>query len=206
MDDSDTPLSGALADVRRAWRLVYAYQRRVNDMLALIDTALGAKKFAFVNWKPTDFSAPARSGTPFFRAGTWAWDMLPGYRLYTEWSRWSGKVGVTHRVTINVSADSGFKKSGGEPDPSDFTPACDAESVVWLGCWTATTQTPDWSAAWAAFSSQGLPKGTTGTTSVGDVAYTFRSEAVYIDDLAEPGDVTAQIIDPILAWAAAESG
>lgn len=200
MSEAENDLAGALTDVRRAWRLVYAYQRRLNDLLAVVDARLVARKFGFEGWRPTWYSPPPRTGTPFFRAGTWAWDMLPGYRCYVEWTRATGS-GGTQRVVIDASADSGFRKAGGEPDPGEFAPVEESESVLWIGLWTATTRTPDWGAAWTAISAKGVPPGEEAVATVGGVAYSFRSMPVYIEDLPEPADVEREVTGPILAWA-----
>lgn len=71
-------LNNALADVRRAYRLVHAYQRRVSDLMTQVDQTLSATGLSFVQWRPLFNKASPRTSTPFFSGGRWAWDMLPG--------------------------------------------------------------------------------------------------------------------------------
>lgn len=193
-------LDAVLGDVRRAWRLVYAWQRRVNDLVAHVDAALVGRGYAFEEWRPTRYSPPPRTGTPFFRDSTWAWDMLPGYRFWVSWVRWDAEGGRTRRVTLDVCADTGFRKEGVEPDPADFLPAAQSDSVAWLGWWTATTHSPDWAAGWRELTRTPIVAGEQKSAVAAGVTYTVISRAVPLAALPDLPDVDDELVTPTLAW------
>lgn len=67
---SATDLDGALAEVRKAYRLVAAYQRRVLDVVDLMASSLGDLKF--YQWY-AELGRPGNGGTP----PRGEWSMLP---------------------------------------------------------------------------------------------------------------------------------
>lgn len=146
-------LSEKLTNVRRATRLLAAYNRRLLSILKLVhETAQSADKLAleFIRWQPM-YHAPIGNQTtePFAR---WGWDFLPlsfsGFRWTTNGkSKPSGPgsvmLGVWHEV------DEAYEKSGGsEPDPVKFRAAEESSTLlyVWLLAIKSGTVTDEWSA------------------------------------------------------------
>jgi len=116
MNDIET----ALADVRKAYRLVYLYQKRSLDIVQRI-----AKEFQceFYFWTPIQFARPCKSGT--FPSYRWVWDMLPMYDVSFLFL----KVEADHdkqllgdwMLEVRMISDSGYNHSTkGEPDPINF--------------------------------------------------------------------------------------
>lgn len=126
----DPNLAAALVDVRRAYRLLWSYQRRVLDTIGLIAGEFDTLSFA--TWQPTDFFPPAkRSVNP---GDHWAADLLPlmgadffylpqGHdRSLAQKGQWM--------LAINVTSDSGYQIEEPEPDPGDFEAAEMCESAL----------------------------------------------------------------------------
>lgn len=203
MNEPPLDLRAALTDVRRAFRLVYAYQRRVSDLLAELSATLDANGLQFHEWSPHLYGPPTRSGTEFFRADRWAWDMLPGYSPRCEWRSEAAMV-VVRRVVMVVRADSGFRSQYGEPDPQGFVPAEDATSDLKIGLWRASTKVEDWEAAVKAV--HALPDvfdGKEHTARVGAVEVAYRLLVVDLADLPDAGAVRTKLLDPLTSWAKA---
>lgn len=132
-------LTEKLANVRRAGRLVAAYNRRVMSILGIVERTLEQQPqlgLAFNKWSSTHFNNIGKQTTAV--VGRWGWDFL---NLYDAWFRWT-RDGKTERVVggakeRSVSArirhimDDGFARGDGtEPDPRDFVDADQAGS--WL--------------------------------------------------------------------------
>lgn len=194
-------LAAALVDVRRAWRLVYAYQRRMNDLVAGVDTVLAHHGLEFELWQPLFNAPPTKRGTPYFR-GRWAWDMLPGYATQVHWIDPQLKNGRRRRVVLQAVADSGRRFEGGEPDPVDFEPADAAETQLRLGLWTTTAAKPAWEAAWAVISTREYWLGVQSVDVEGAI-YTYEYRAVDVADLVDASAAKALVLDMLSTWAAA---
>ncbi len=126
---TDDTLSLALLDVRRAYRLIHAYQRRVCDILAALDTTAAHNQLAFHGWYATEFDEPVRKGKRFFGTGQWTWPMLPMYDVTCSW-RSDSTQRKRPRLDVRVRADNGFATSGEEPVPADFEPAQACASIL----------------------------------------------------------------------------
>jgi hypothetical protein len=138
----DPKLVDALTDVRKAYRLLWCYQRRVFDVVRLIADEFD--DMAFYYWQTRHSGRPCNSGTnPMAR---WTWDMLP----MVEASYLFLPGGVDRNLTlpgqwmleVNVASDSGFKKpdDNSEPDPADFEDPATSTSNVTLYAWYCTGQ------------------------------------------------------------------
>ncbi len=201
MNEPALDLKAALTDVRRAFRLIYAYQRRVSDILAEVSAALDANGLKFFEWSPHLFGPPARSGTEFFRADRWAWDMMPGYSPRCEWRSEAVAVSV-RRVVLVVRADSGFRTQYGEPDPQDFVSVEDATSDLRVGLWRASAKVEDWEMAVKTV--HALPDvfdGKERAARVGPAEVAYRHLAVELADLPDAAAVRTRLLDPLTAWA-----
>ena len=77
METATKNLSNALLDVRRAHRILYAYQRRMSDLAYFIKCKLGMSEFRGFK----HFSRPIskNSGYLTIRHDMWAWDYLYSY-------------------------------------------------------------------------------------------------------------------------------
>lgn len=194
-------LPAALADVRRAYRLVQAYQRRLCDLFQLIDEELVEKhQFQFWLWDPFHASRPTQRKTRFFRPKTWAWDLSPGYQVQCQWTATVKK--RTRRVAILAIADTGFGDTGTpEPDPGKFAPVEECGTELLIGLWTAETSQPDWDTAWERMQQvKDYFDGKSHQVTVDGKAYVYESRNVSVVDLVDEAAVRAKLLGPIDDW------
>ncbi|WP_207460402.1 hypothetical protein [Azospirillum sp. SYSU D00513] len=122
-------LSGALLDVRRAYRLLWGYQKRVVHIAAMIRERLGF--------------APYRIEYQFDRPdqgieSKWMWDALPFSLIGFEGYRGTEPAEIGDQfLYIDIVSDTGLKaekdRNGNfEPDPSRFLPPEDCRSELRL--------------------------------------------------------------------------
>ncbi len=85
----------ALHDVRRAYRLIFAYQRRILDSIRLLtqeyEVLYGGPKFA------------GRPKFKRFEFDRWSWDYLPLYQAIFKF-----RIDVEFELSIYINADNGF--------------------------------------------------------------------------------------------------
>ena len=133
----DPALSEALTDVRKAYRLVWSYQRRLLDLAKIV---LGAfPEHEFYAWRPRVGDPPPQlTGNPMQR---WAWDFLPLAEVCFLFlpggaDRNAPKAGEW-MVELRVRVDSGHEgyEEEGEVDPARFKRAEDSASTLWLYMW-----------------------------------------------------------------------
>lgn len=220
-------LSEALVQVRRAHRIVHAYQRRMNTLHERMDGVLGPSKVTFQEWGPYWNKRPAYGS--FFQPGRWAWDMVPSMGTSTTWVDHAdgGKSGVA--VVVTSLADSGRwgVDTSSEPDPEEGAwPSPEAgKTVLWLEVFT-TSRTPDagafragtrwWRDVWAA-----MPKDTTAAStgsqravvqhSRSDVALPDGAAGTYVwfevdvATLVDDAAVKRLLLEPLAGWVAGPS-
>lgn len=202
MTDQTSSLATAFADVRRAYRLLHAYHRRLNDLLQFVDGQLARRSpsFAFDRWTTRHADRPPKSVKPFFRPEYWAWDLVPAYRVQCEWT--AARKGHTWRVGMVAVADTGFHFSAdGEPDPSTFDAVAQCASELWVGLWTATTRDPDWDRGWKKVERlTDAHDGKEHTVRVDGVDYTYEYQSVNLADLVDESAVSAKLLAPIDRW------
>ncbi len=124
----------ALIEVRKAYRLLALFQRRVLDLCNQIKGSFSSS-LLFYQWTSSEFEQPPmRNGDP--ANGRWAWDFLPLYDfdvLYLAQPPSIGHLPGEWMLRIRVTADSGFGKQGdAETDPCRFAPPDQCESLVRL--------------------------------------------------------------------------
>ncbi|XXX81440.1 hypothetical protein WMF30_22035 [Sorangium sp. So ce134] len=151
MNEVNLELARALAEVRRAYRLLHAYHRWLCDLLQLTDEFLAELGFEFERWEPLNVARLPRSAKPFFRSERWAWDLTPAYQVECSWL--GSSKGIRCKVYIHAIADTGYDDSGDtEPDPTRFRAAEDAASELRVGLHRTRAKKPDWSGAWKLLS------------------------------------------------------
>ncbi len=130
-------MKSALADVRRAYRLVWSYQRRVLDIVALIAGEFDEHEFYVWETYPRDRPA-GRIKDP---TGKWAWDLVPLHKasflyLPPEADR-NRPISGQWMLEIAVETDDGFEdpETGDEPDAAEFDDAASCSSTVTLYAW-----------------------------------------------------------------------
>jgi hypothetical protein len=127
-------LAKALIDVRKAYRLIYLYQKNV---LSTIERFVQEFSGVFYWWTPIEFSTPPQRGTDLTKR--WAWDLLPLYSaaiLYTS----EGGENTEHSpgdwlLSFQLTTDSSFEAKGEEPNPNNFGPAEDSETSIIVSLW-----------------------------------------------------------------------
>lgn len=127
-------LAKALVDVRKAYRLIYLYQKNV---LSTIERFAQEFSCVYYWWTPTEFATPPNRGTDITKR--WAWDLLPLYAfaiLYrsedgdnTEHS--PGDWLLSFQLTTDTSYESGKK----EPDPRTFDAPEESETTLIISLW-----------------------------------------------------------------------
>ncbi|MDR7221298.1 hypothetical protein [Aminobacter aminovorans] len=130
-------LASALVDVRKAYRLLWSYQRRVYDILQLITDEFGDMSFYY--WQTMHAGRPCNSGTnPLNR---WTWDMLP--MMQTSYLFLPNTVDRNETrpgqwmLEVYLSSDDGFSRTAGsgEPDPMHFEDAANSASSITMYAW-----------------------------------------------------------------------
>ena len=145
-------LKEALIDLRKAYRFIWLYQRRILD---LVKETASMFDLDFYGWSPIHFERIGKLGTD--PTGKWAWDLIPLYCasfLYVQPS-------YNHRhrmqgewmLEIGVNSDDGYDPSSRknvEPNVSDFPPPEECNSLFGLYCWfsTKTVEGNDWFQLW----------------------------------------------------------
>jgi hypothetical protein len=188
-------LKAALTDVRRAYRLVYAYQRRVFDLIGAVADPLETNGFEFDRWEPTIFFQPGRS---FYKPDKWAWDFLPAYHFWAGWNR--DRHGDVRRVLIAVNSDTGFERKRGEPDPADFIPAEKAQSELRLTLIRAETA-PAWDRLNGILATlDSAQDGADQDVDVGGVPVSVRRVRLDLSELIDEAAVDRRLLAPLRQW------
>jgi hypothetical protein len=194
-------LALALADVRRACRLLHAYQRRVNDLFGLVvDGVTAETRLKYGGWYTTGLQRPARRGGEFFR-DRWAWDMLPGQRPGV-WLHAKNGDGTCTSVHIQVIADTGFDSydGSGEPDAAGFASVEEERSELRFSVlrWPVGADEAETRAALSAAHPE-LYDGTTRRCEVDGGVAVFTYGRVELSELASAAAVRGRVTGPLVA-------
>lgn len=193
-------LADALHDVRRAYRLVYAYQRRITDVIGAIGEVVHRHDIPFIGWSPVHNAPPVKTGKMFFERGKWAWDMLPLYAVHCEWHDPNPRKGFRRRVAVAALADTGFVKEGREPDPSDFEAAASSRSTLTVELWTARGRGVSWRDAVDHAEEHHPGNGVTVTFALENAAYSVERHSLALEELWAPDSLDRLVLAPIRAW------
>ncbi len=134
----------ALRDVRKAYRLVWAYQRKVMDLVQVISDEF--ETHDFYAWAPFATARPGQLSTNPMRH-KWAWDALPFYKasfLYKGINASNQELKANDwLLEIMLDADDvDFDELGrGEPDAAKFPDAATTKSMLTLMAWKCTEDT-----------------------------------------------------------------
>jgi hypothetical protein len=205
---SNSELADSLVEVRKAFRIAVAYQRRVNELFYEVHKIVGGSGFNSVRWQPNYYHAPDSANKPQFSPDKWAWDMFPGYCLSAEW-RTEGP--PFRRVWVGLDTDTAFFKAkkdanGGQPDPVAFAPADspDSRSELWVGLYTSDKPI-DWTSLWKEKLSkewtQAIDKDHPWTFDSNKITGTYRCFCVPLDSLDSLDAIQTRLLDPIQSWA-----
>ncbi|MDO5612783.1 MAG: hypothetical protein Q4G14_06005 [Paracoccus sp. (in: a-proteobacteria)] len=129
-----------LTDVRQAWRIVVAYQKRVLFLLQEIEA--GFPELAASSWEPGLYARPPRGQTQPWKK--WAWDGL-SYFATINWftlpdtRKWDAFPPGNWFIVTRIIADDGYhaayKNKAGSiygPDPAQMPPADTSKSYLEL--------------------------------------------------------------------------
>ncbi|WP_044240347.1 hypothetical protein [Chondromyces apiculatus] len=193
-------LAPALADVRRAYRLLQVYHRRVCDLLQTFDEAVTAQGLAFVDWGPLNVYRLPKRRKPFFRPEIWAWDLTPAYQVRCTWEQ--STKGHARCVIVEVIADTGYTTvNDGEPDPATFQDESASATEIHVGLWSAHTKRVDWKAAQTLLKSvQGWEQGGPHLVSVGGIQHAYERLRLDMAALTTMDAVRQQMITPVTDW------
>lgn len=142
--NTDPELATALTDVRRAYRLLWAYQRRVLDTVTRIAAAFD--DLSFVHWLPHDFDRPAGASTN--PAEKWAGDLLPMLSASFLYLPSSADRTMANKgqwmLDVAVVSDSGYPEGDqlSEPDPAKFEPVEVSNSSIELYVFQSLSRRP----------------------------------------------------------------
>ena len=129
MTSAKNELSSALCDVRKAYRLLHGYHRRVLDVASTI-----ASQFGKMSWLATEFgcSPMTRRRNPFDQ-GYWMWDATPMVQTHFLFTESGSDSRGDYLLDITVVGDSEFYdyEYSGEPNPAEFekTPEAAASRI-----------------------------------------------------------------------------
>jgi hypothetical protein len=122
-------LSADLNQVRIAYRLVVAYQRRLLDLVRLVQRGVREqhRSISFESWSPTHWSRPGATDL----TQKWAWDFVPLHHFDVGWVS-AGQPGPgAFWFWLTHEADTGWETDGtGEPDPFEFAPAETCQTML----------------------------------------------------------------------------
>jgi hypothetical protein len=143
--DVQIDLVRALTDVRKAYRLIWLYQRRVVDIIRLISESLG---YRFWRWE-TEYHIgrmPGQVTRNPFEEGEWIWATLPLYRMslfyFPSTLDWNVQKSGQWMLEIAVETDTGvtWPEDGSEPSPVEFAAADKCETLLRLYAWYCTKE------------------------------------------------------------------
>lgn len=197
MTTSARDLSGALVEVRKAYRLIHAYQRRLWDLLSAIDDTVSSS-LEFKRWRPTHHWPPPKSQTRFFKE-RWAWDFLPAYDIGCRWEGVATDAGA-RMIFVIARADTGYQHDKGEQEGS-FPAAEECATELHIGLWAASSTKQEWSKAVRELKSR-RTEGETYTATIDDIEYRHRFLRVNVADLTDEGEVKRRVLRPIADWLA----
>ena len=193
-----------MLEVRRSYRLVYEYQRRLFDRLReLSDTLTGGMGFAFRRWDPTLYSRHAKSTTEFFDYSHWAWDFLPAYRLQLVWESPGAGRNTSRSVVIEAVSDTGFNQVGRyEPHPSQFDDVVASRSELQVNLMRSTDPNLSWSQAWLLLSQHEnvIYDGKDHVVSAGDNQCTYRYFSVDLNVVLDAEGLREHVTLPLRSW------
>lgn len=102
-------LNKALQDVRAAYRLLYAYHKRVRGILSIIEGRLSENGLTFWEWSPEYWGRPRRKLTP----QNWNWDHFP-FHSYSVWYSKDGSDSIPKKndliAQVIVESDTALSK------------------------------------------------------------------------------------------------
>lgn len=140
----ELPLTDALADVRKAYRLLWCYQKRVFDIVKLVVDEFD--DMGFYNWRVLHSDRPCNSGTNPM-GSRWTWDMLPmvhvSYLFLPSGTNPNATLPGQWMLEVYVESDGGFEdpQDGSEPDPANFEAAEDSTSRISIFAWYCRGET-----------------------------------------------------------------
>lgn len=151
-----------LATIRRAYRYVVAYERRILDAIARTDEAArdaGFERKTPHRWWPLYSGFPSRDFAP----DRSAWDQLPLYGARFQWDQGENNAAGSRHLLVDHVADTSYEarmledKRRTELDPLEgLPPAEEARSILRFQLVDLLTPVP--AAEWKLFWSQLLPK------------------------------------------------
>lgn len=146
-----------LATIRRAYRYVVAYERRILDALTRVDEAvsgLGFVRRTPHRWWPLYTSFPSRD----WPAKSWAWDHVPCYAARFQWTNGDDNAAGTRYLLVDHIADTAFEAKRladkSEPEPLQGLPAAEDSRTIlrWLVLELAAPVPPAlWKLQWNDF-------------------------------------------------------
>ena len=141
----DKALDEALCDVRKAYRLVWLYQRRVLDIAKVVADEFDGHEFRW--WSPAWFDPPGQRTKDL--TTKWAPDLIPAYHfslLYLPGDATPKPKPGDWMLEINFKADSGYLElESEEGDPTKFEAPERCTSTMGLYAWACTSsKVSDW--------------------------------------------------------------
>ena len=124
--------SDAIADmsqVRIAYRLVVAYQRRLLDLFRFVQIGVRDRypTIRFHGWSPSKWGRPGTTDP----TQKWAWDFVPLHHSEIGWVSSDSAAPGSFWFWLSHEADVGWTHDGrGEPDPLAFEPAETCRTVL----------------------------------------------------------------------------
>lgn len=206
MSNDNSELSRALLDVRKAYRLLHGYHRRVLDTAALL-----AEQFSDATFHRTQLGcSPFTARRNPFERTYWVWDATPLVSVSFLYVRHLGgqDKDQVHRpgdylLDISFVADSEYTNavegSNREPDPEGFLPPEDSASylVLLLIRCERENRGHSWISIW---NEDDYPDESQASTKWGDQPYQAFFQKIPMELLADQGAVT-RIGEEFKMWA-----
>lgn len=140
-------ISDALLDVRKAFRLLHGYNRRIRDIVEVARTAIPEQPFKQETWV-SPLTGNKRPVGPW-----WTWDCTPTFDWTFLFRDEASTEPMKYLVAMGFVADEALEDAldeDGEPDPGALRDADQSRTLVELCLIAAKQPSPDWMKIWDA--------------------------------------------------------
>lgn len=203
-----TNLTEQMQQVRLAYRLVVAYQRRLLDLASLVHERVreAHPRSRFSAWGPSRWGRPGTNDP----TTKWAWDFVPLHHCDIGWRTAPLPAAGEFWFWLSHEADTGWQASPPkEPDPLRLRPVEECETLISATVLAipATTElggdgaTPDWQKLYDAADASTPPEAWVGAlrdcvTNLGTVR--IGGLRVPVHQLGTREQVTKTLVEPLL--------
>lgn len=202
-DGKAAALSEALVEVRRAYRLAWAFQRRLFDLLNTFASELEGEGLSLTRWDPGHASRPPQSSSRFYSPEYWAWDFLGAYQIRLLFDSAPNRPGGAAHVWCKVKVDTGYSKRDdhSEPDANTFEPVEESKSLLGLFLGRSSGGPVDWKQCQiTARATPGFAHGKLHTLQKGELTVSLLGWDVDLAKLHDRDSANRHLVEPVIRF------